>query len=121
MHSKAIALASALGLAAFGTWSPPANAAGCLSGAIIGGLAGHFAGHGLLGAGAGCLVGRHYANRAGHQKTTQTQTRTVTRDYDNTVSRPYTTNVTRDAYAVPMYRQQSQEIGSGSSLPGRLR
>ena len=42
----------------------PANAAGCLKGAVVGGVAGHYAGHhGLLGAGAGCLVGRHYAKK----------------------------------------------------------
>ena len=39
-----------------------AEAAGCLKGAIVGGIAGHFAGHhGLLGAAAGCAVGRHRA------------------------------------------------------------
>jgi hypothetical protein len=40
----------------------PTHAAGCLKGAVVGGVAGHFAGHhGLLGAGAGCLVGHHMA------------------------------------------------------------
>jgi hypothetical protein len=39
----------------------PANA-GCLSGAAVGGIAGHFAGHhGLIGAGIGCAVGHHHA------------------------------------------------------------
>lgn len=34
--------------------------AGCLSGAAVGGVAGHFAGHhGLVGAGIGCAVGHH--------------------------------------------------------------
>jgi hypothetical protein len=33
-----------------------------LKGAVIGGVAGHFAGHhGLLGAGAGCIIGHHEA------------------------------------------------------------
>jgi hypothetical protein len=42
----------------------PANAKGCLKGALIGGAAGHYASHhGLLGAAAGCVVGRHEANR----------------------------------------------------------
>lgn len=37
-----------------------AGAVGCLSGAAVGGVAGHFAGHhGLLGAAAGCAVGHH--------------------------------------------------------------
>jgi hypothetical protein len=36
--------------------------AGCLSGAAVGGIAGHFAGHhGLIGAGVGCAVGHHRA------------------------------------------------------------
>jgi hypothetical protein len=40
----------------------PAHAAGCLKGAAVGGVAGHFMGHhGLLGAGAGCLIGHHEA------------------------------------------------------------
>lgn len=39
-----------------------AHAIGCLSGAAIGGVGGHFAGHhGLLGAAAGCAVGHHAA------------------------------------------------------------
>ena len=45
-----------------------ADAAGCLKGAIIGGIAGHYAGHhGLLGASAGCLIGRHYAHKHARQ------------------------------------------------------
>jgi len=49
--------------------SAPADAAGCLKGAVVGGIAGHYAGHhGLLGAGAGCLVGRHYANKHARQE-----------------------------------------------------
>jgi hypothetical protein len=36
-----------------------------LKGAVIGGVAGHFAGHhGLLGAGAGCVIGHHEATNA---------------------------------------------------------
>jgi len=51
----------------------PANAAGCLKGAVVGGTAGHFAGHhGLLGAGAGCVVGRHQANKKAHQQMNDT-------------------------------------------------
>ncbi len=39
-----------------------AGAVGCLSGAAIGGVAGHVAGHhGLLGAAAGCAIGHHEA------------------------------------------------------------
>jgi hypothetical protein len=40
----------------------PATAKGCLKGAVVGGVAGHVAGHhGLLGAAAGCVIGRHRA------------------------------------------------------------
>ena len=118
MKTKVIAAAAVLGITALASWSPPANAAGCLKGALIGGLAGHFAGHGILGAGAGCLVGRHYASRAPRTQMTQSQTRTVTRDYDTTLNR----TVTRDASTVPvMRRQQSEEIGYGSSNPEPMR
>ncbi len=38
----------------------PAEAAGCLRGAIAGGVIGHYAGHhGLLGAGVGCAYEHH--------------------------------------------------------------
>jgi len=43
----------------------PADAKGCIKGALVGGVAGHYAGHhGLLGAAAGCIVGRHEAKMA---------------------------------------------------------
>jgi hypothetical protein len=49
-------------LAAF---TSAADAKGCIKGAIVGGVAGHYAGHhGTLGAIAGCVVGRHEANKA---------------------------------------------------------
>ena len=49
--------------------SGPSQAAGCLKGAVVGGVAGHFVGHhGLLGAGAGCLIGRHQANRRARER-----------------------------------------------------
>ncbi len=39
-----------------------AKAIGCISGAAVGGVAGHYAGHhGILGAAAGCAVGHHAA------------------------------------------------------------
>jgi hypothetical protein len=42
----------------------PAEAKGCLKGALVGGVAGHYAvHHGLLGAAAGCVIGRHEANK----------------------------------------------------------
>jgi hypothetical protein len=40
------------------------SAKGCLAGAAIGGAAGHFAGHhSIIGAGVGCAIGRHRANK----------------------------------------------------------
>jgi hypothetical protein len=42
----------------------PAEAKGCLKGALVGGVAGHYTvHHGLLGAAAGCVIGRHEANK----------------------------------------------------------
>jgi hypothetical protein len=50
-----------------------AEAKGCLKGAVVGGTAGHFAGHhGVLGAAAGCVIGRHEANKRARM---QNQTR----------------------------------------------
>jgi hypothetical protein len=44
--------------------SGEASAKGCLTGAAVGGTAGHFAGgHSLIGAGVGCAIGRHRANK----------------------------------------------------------
>lgn len=41
-----------------------ASAKGCLAGAAVGGTAGHFAGkHAVIGAGVGCAIGRHRANK----------------------------------------------------------
>ena len=49
-----------------------AQAAGCLKGAAVGGIAGHYAGqHGWLGAGVGCLVGRHEANKRMREQAVQ--------------------------------------------------
>ena len=64
----ALAAVAALVLAS----SSPADAKGCLKGAVVGGVAGHYAGHhGMLGAAAGCLVGRHRANEQDRQRQTQ--------------------------------------------------
>ncbi|ACL56289.1 hypothetical protein [Methylobacterium nodulans] len=41
-----------------------AEAKGCLKGAVVGGAAGAAAGHGKAGAAAGCVIGRHNANKA---------------------------------------------------------
>jgi hypothetical protein len=51
-----------------------ADARGCLKGAAVGGAAGHFAGHhGLLGAAAGCVIGRHRANEQSRETTGQSR------------------------------------------------
>ena len=46
------------------TSSAAVSAKGCLKGAAVGGVAGHVAGHhGVIGAVAGCAIGRHRANK----------------------------------------------------------
>src|SRR5580700_3885486 len=64
MLMKSMLVAAAAMLAVVGLSSGPSEAAGCVKGAMIGGVAGHFVGHhGLLGAGVGCAIGHHEANR----------------------------------------------------------
>ncbi|HEY2446907.1 MAG TPA: hypothetical protein VGI20_14320 [Rhizomicrobium sp.] len=49
--------------------------AGCLKGAVVGAVAGHFAHHhAVLGAVAGCAVGHHLAVKAREQKAAQAHT-----------------------------------------------
>ena len=51
-----------------------ADAKGCLKGAVVGGTAGHFAGHhGILGAAAGCVIGRHQADKRARMQDNQTR------------------------------------------------
>lgn len=53
-----------------------ANAAGCLKGAAVGGVAGHVAGkHGVVGAVGGCVVGRHMANKKAKKEKAAEQAR----------------------------------------------
>jgi hypothetical protein len=60
---KALLFGCALSLALAAT-AMPADAKGCIKGALIGGVAGHYASrHGFLGAAAGCVVGHHLAKR----------------------------------------------------------
>jgi hypothetical protein len=71
---KAILLPAAFAVAVTGLalGANPASARGCLKGAVIGGAAGHFAGHhGLLGAGAGCIIGHHEANKHARERAYQ--------------------------------------------------
>ena len=52
----------------------PAQAAGCLKGAAVGGIAGHYVGHhGVLGAGAGCIIGHHGATKHARERAQQQQ------------------------------------------------
>ena len=55
-------------------WTPtPVQAAGCLKGATVGAV-GHYAGHhGVLGAGAGCVIGHHEASKYAREKAEQQQ------------------------------------------------
>jgi hypothetical protein len=71
---KSLVIATALVLTAGSLSTDAAQAAGCLKGAVVGGVAGHYAGHhGLLGAGAGCLIGRHEANKRTREQAAQDQ------------------------------------------------
>lgn len=66
---KSILTIAAAAMIAAAAVPGPAQAAGCLKGAAVGGVAGHFMGHhGWLGAAAGCLVGRHNANKRAAQE-----------------------------------------------------
>ena len=66
----------------FSTATIPAQAKGCIKGALIGGTAGHFAGrHGLLGAAAGCVIGRHEAKRQRQLKLQQQNSQPGTAHY----------------------------------------
>ena len=53
-------------------FSQAAEAKGCLTGAAVGGVAGHVVGeHGVLGAAVGCAIGRHKANKKAKQEAAQ--------------------------------------------------
>ena len=70
---KARLIAACL-FASLASLSGAASAKGCIKGAAVGGVAGHVAGsHGVLGAAAGCVIGRHRANKKDAEKA-QTQT-----------------------------------------------
>ncbi|HEY1259143.1 MAG TPA: hypothetical protein VGF34_07825 [Stellaceae bacterium] len=73
MKFMLIAACCTIGL--LGSISAPARAAGCLKGAVVGGVAGHFAGHhGLIGAGAGCIIGHHEAAKHAREQQQKSQT-----------------------------------------------
>lgn len=62
MKVKIVMLAVALSAASF---AAQVQAAGCLKGAAVGGVAGHYVGtgHAVLGAVGGCIVGHHMASK----------------------------------------------------------
>ena len=62
-----------LGIAVLGLTLAPAaaEAKGCIKGAVVGGIAGHIAGHGKVGVVAGCIIGRHEANKRDAEKADQ--------------------------------------------------
>ena len=55
----------------------PAEAKGCLKGAAVGGVGGHFVGkgHGVAGAAIGCAVGHHRAKVAARKQAAQAPAR----------------------------------------------
>jgi hypothetical protein len=66
------------GTLALSALSGPAEAKGCIKGAVVGGVAGHYAGHhGVLGAAAGCVVGRHEANKRARENAAHDQPATT--------------------------------------------
>ena len=69
---SALFAAAALALAAPALFNPaPAEARGCLKGAMAGGAAGHLVHHGIIGAIGGCIVGHHMANEKYRQSQAQ--------------------------------------------------
>ncbi|MGU3547301.1 hypothetical protein [Methylobacterium sp. A52T] len=73
-QASAIALVTLMSVGA-------AEAKGCIKGAIIGGLAGHYlAERGVVGAVAGCLGGRYLANRQARRKEIEYGSRVQPRD-----------------------------------------
>ena len=64
-----------LAVLAFAAGITSADAKGCIKGALVGGVAGHYTvHHGWLGAAAGCVIGRHEAKkRARLQQAQQNQ------------------------------------------------
>ena len=57
----------------FASLGPSAHAIGCLSGGAAGALAGHMAGHGVLGAIGGCIAGHEWRKHRMRQEDLQDQ------------------------------------------------
>ena len=74
---KVWTIAAALSLVLAAGAVDTAQAKGCLKGAAVGGLAGHVAGHGILGAAGGCVVGHHMASKRAQQAQSQQDVQTT--------------------------------------------
>lgn len=88
---KSFALSALALVAVVGTTSAPtpARAVGCISGAAVGGIAGHYAGrHGFLGAAAGCAVGLHEKHAERRERDEQDRDRRHG-DYEGGAARNY--------------------------------
>lgn len=66
---RPLVLAAATLSLSFAT-AAPADAKGCIKGAIVGGVAGHYVGrgHALAGAAAGCIAGHHLAKKHARER-----------------------------------------------------
>jgi outer membrane lipoprotein SlyB len=63
MMKRAISILAAAGVLMF-VGNSAAEAKGCIKGALVGGVAGHYMHrHTLLGAAAGCIIGHHLAHK----------------------------------------------------------
>jgi len=71
VKSSLLPMAAVICLLTIGLAAPTAHAKGCIKGALVGGVAGHFAHHGILGAAAGCVVGHHMANKHAREQSYQ--------------------------------------------------
>jgi len=70
---KPISILAAAGLLMF-VGNSTAEAKGCIKGAVVGGVAGHFMHrHTLLGAAAGCIIGHHMAHKKEQQEKAEAQ------------------------------------------------
>lgn len=88
MRHALLSIAVILGLAIS---SPAAQAIGCLSGGAAGALAGHMAGHGILGAVGGCIAGHEWHKHTVRQQDLQNQQDYVRRrqQYDPSYKDPW--------------------------------
>jgi hypothetical protein len=62
IQMKTLTLAGAVMFVLAAGVAGPAQAKGCITGAVVGGAAGHMAHHGVLGAAGGCAAGHHMAS-----------------------------------------------------------